>query len=381
MAVLAVVTGHIAFGWVLANGLRNSALRIQEPNPGEGLAVRSLIEGKITVQATGPRQEVGHPGVIGLRWATGYGRMGNLTEVTTNGVTRLFELVEGDAPPICPDGAVLDCPQVYPDGYAFPNDPRDVGLDFEEIEYPSSLGPMGAWVVAPTGQIWAIHVHGWTANRREAIRLLRPLSSLGVTSMVIDYRNDPGAPADPSGHYRFGLHEWEDVEAAVAYALAAGASEIICVGYSTGAAHVMSFLEQSALSSHVTGLVFDAPNVILAETIRHGTKDLKVPGIGVRASPLLIEFGMWIADLRWSIDWDRTNYVQRAEEVIRVPTLVFHGTSDPRVPISISRQLEARLPDLVLLEEVQAAGHVMSWNADPARYESVLGAFVTGLQN
>lgn len=379
--MLLAVTGHIAFGWVLANGLRNSALRIQEPTPGEGFAVRAMAEGSITVQATGPRQEVGHPGVIGLRWTTGYGQMGDLTEVTANRVTRRFDLVEGDLPPICPAGPVPDCPQVYPEGYAFPNGPNDVGLDFQEIEYRSPLGPMGAWVVAPRGQTWAVHVHGWTANRREAIRLLRPLSSLGVTSMVIDYRNDPEAPADPSGHYRFGLHEWEDVEAAVAYALEAGASEIVCVGYSTGAAHVMSFLEQSALSSHVTGLVFDAPNVILAETIRHGTRDLKVPGIGMRASPLLIEFGMWIADLRWSIDWDRTNYVQRAEEIIRVPTLVFHGTSDPRVPISTSRQLEARLPDLVLLEEVQAAGHVMSWNADPARYEKVLGAFIKGLQN
>lgn len=381
MAVLLVVTGHVAFGWVLANGLRDSALRIQEPTPGEGLAVRALAKGVITVQASGPRQEVGHPGIIGLRWTTGYGRMGDLTEVTADRVTRLFELVEGDLPPTCPVGPVVECPHVYADGYAFPNDPGDVGLDFDETEYRSPLGSMGAWIVPARGETWAIHVHGWTADRREAIRLLRPLQRLDTTSMVIDYRNDPGAPTDPSGHYRFGLHEWEDVEAAVVHALDGGASEIVCIGYSTGAAHVMSFLEQSSLASHVTGLVFDAPNVILAETVRHGTKDLKVPWLGVNASPLLIELGMWIADLRWSIDWDRTNYVQRAEEIIRVPTLVFHGTSDSRVPISISRQLEVRLPDLVLLEEAQAAGHVMSWNANPEHYERVLEAFIKGLQN
>ena len=34
-----------------------------------------------------------------------------------------------------------------------------------------------------------------------------------------------------------------------------------------------------------------------------------------------------------------------------------------------------------MLEEVQAAGHVMSWNANPSRYESVLEAFLKGLQN
>lgn len=373
--------GHIAFGWVLANGLRNSALRVQEPTSGDGLAVRALSGGTITVEAAAPLQELGHPGVMGLRWDGGYGQMSDLTEVTTDRLTRMFQLIEGDLPPICPTGPVEECPQVYPEGYAFPNDPGDVDLPFEETAYQSPLGPMGAWLVPAEGDTWAIHVHGWTANRREAIRLLRPLHRTGVTSMVIDYRNDPGAPTDPSGHYRFGLNEWEDVEAAVDHALEAGASKIVCVGYSTGAAHVMSFLEQSELSSRVEGLVFDAPNVILAETVRYGTKDLKIPWLGVRASPLLIEFGMWIADLRWSIDWERTNYVQRSEEIVRVPALVFHGTSDSRVPISTSRQLEARLPDLVRLEEFQAAGHVMSWNANPERYESALAAFIEGLQN
>ena len=381
MLVLVVVTGHLAFGWVLANGLRDTALRIQEPTPGEGLAVRRLTNGLITVQASGPRQEVGHPGVIGLAWETGYGQMGDLTEVTAERVTRRFDLLEGEPPPVCLDDPVPTCPQVFPEGYAFPNGPSDVELDFVKTSYRSPLGPMEAWLVPGGESIWAIHVHGWTANRREAVRLLRPVHRMGFTSLVIDYRNDPGAPADPSGHYRFGLHEWEDVEAAVQHALDSGATEVVCVGYSTGAAHIMSFLEQSDLRESVTGLVFDAPNIILAETVRHGSRDLKVPGLGVSVSPLLIEFGMWIADLRWGVDWDRTNYVQRAEAIIRVPTLVFHGTSDQRVPISISRQLEARLPDLVLLEEVQAAGHVMSWNANPSRYESVLEAFLRGLQN
>jgi fermentation-respiration switch protein FrsA (DUF1100 family) len=93
----------------------------------------------------------------------------------------------------------------------------------------------------------------------------------------------------------------------------------------------------------------------------------------------MIEFGMWIADLRWKVDWETTNYVQRADSILRVPTLVFHGTSDQVIPISVSRQLEARVPSLVDLVETQAAGHVMSWNADPERYERYLGNFLDSL--
>lgn len=365
----------------MANGLRESALRIQQAKAGEGFAVRALSGDTITLQAQGPRREIGHPGVIGLRWASGYGHMGDVIDAEIGRVVRSFRLLEGEPPPVCPDLAVDECDQVYPDSYAFPTGPGDVGLDHQEVTYTSPLGPMGGWVVPGPGDTWAVHVHGWTANRREAIRLLPPLHRLGVTSMVIDYRNDPGAPLDPSGHYRFGLNEWEDVQGAVSYAIEAGARKVVGIGYSTGAAHLLSFLERSHLAPRVDALVLDSPNLILADTVRHGSRDARVPGVGLKAGALLIEFGMWIADLRWDIDWERTNYVQRAESIVTVPTLVYHGTSDDRVPISISRRLEARLPGLVTLEEAPAAGHVMSWNADPLRYESALERFLRRLQN
>jgi fermentation-respiration switch protein FrsA (DUF1100 family) len=68
--------------------------------------------------------------------------------------------------------------------------------------------------------------------------------------------------------------------------------------------------------------------------------------------------------------------VARADQILQVPALVFHGSADQTVPISVSRQLEAKVPRLVELVETQAAGHVMSWNADPARYEGYLTRFL-----
>jgi len=63
-----------------------------------------------------------------------------------------------------------------------------------------------------------------------------------------------------------------------------------------------------------------------------------------------------------------------------MPTLVFHGTSDAAIPISVSRQLAARARETVELVETPAAGHVMSWNADPERYEGYLGRFLSRLR-
>jgi hypothetical protein len=382
LLVILVVLAHLVGGWLYANGFRESALRVQPPTRTFGVWVRSVDKRQITLTAGEPRQDIGHPGTLGIFWEGGYGQVGPVIGVEGLDVTRKYTQLAGVMPPICPDGTLEACPPVDLEGYAFPSDPSDVDLEFEETTYNCPLGPIGAWIVSATDAgTWVIHVHGWTAERREAIRLLPTIHSAGMTSMVIDYRNDPGMPQDPTGRYRFGLSEWEDVEGAVRYALDNGAVGIVLVGYSTGAAHVMSFLERSDLTGRVQGVVLDSPNILLAEAIRYGSQDQRFSGTNIKISRLVTEFGMWIADLRWKIDWETTNYVQRAATILAVPTLVFHGTSDHRVPISVSRQLESHAPGVVTLVETRAAGHVMSWNADAERYERYLESFLRKIQN
>ena len=342
--------------------------------------VRAVGQDRITLEAASPRQDIGHPGTLGLYWERGYGQLGEVLDVTDNRVTRSFSLLEGSLPNPCTQPQLSACPPVDIESYAFPSDPSAQALEFTEIAFASPLGTFGAWETpAISGSSWAIHVHGWTADRRETIRSLPAFHEACFTSLSIDYRNDVGSLTDPTGRYRFGITEWEEVEGAVKYAVARGAEQIVLVGYSTGAALVMSFLEESAAAKEVTAVVLDSPNIILVDAIRVNTRDAVFPGTNVKMSRLMKEFGLWIADLRWKVDWERTNYVQRAHQILMVPTLVFHGTSDQRVPIDVSRQLEARVPDRVTLIETQAAGHVMSWNANPARYEEQIENFLRSL--
>lgn len=367
--VLLFALFHLVTGWFIAKGLHEGAL-VVGPKPVDlGVRVRAVSRDTIVLESPTPRQDIGHPGRLGMRWSDGYAQLGDVLAADGMRITREFTPVEAADPPICL-GPIEDCTPLELENYFYPHGPGDVGLDFEEITYQSPLGAIEAWLIpARPGRRWAVHCHGWTAERREIVRLLPTFHSHGITSMVIDYRNDPGAPLDPTGRYRFGLTEWEDLEAAVQHALDHGAEDVVLTGCSTGGALVLSFLESSDLADRVTGVVLDAPNVILLDTVRHATRDS--PG-----TLLMKEFGLWIADLRWKIDWDRTNYVQRADRFLDVPTLVFHGTSDQTVPISVSRQLEARVPELVDLVETQAAGHVLSWNANPERYESYLARFL-----
>ena len=365
---------------MFAIGFKRDGLDVGPPTRDFGVWVRSLDGGRVVLESEGPQQMLGHPGTIGLYWDKGYARVGDVTDVVGLRITRNYEPVHGGPPPVCSDPSLANCHQVDLESYVFPNDPGDRNLGFEEFTFASPLGDLGGWLI-PSGdrRRWAIHAHGWKAERREAIRMLPPYHSAGITSVIVDYRNDPDSPRDPTGHYRFGLSEWEDVEAAVTYAMGEGAEEIILAGYSTGGGMLMSFLEQSSLAKHISAVVLDAPNINLADVVRANTQDARIPLINIRMGQLMKELGMWIAHLLWKVDWDRTNYVQRVDQFLEVPTLVFHGTSDQRVPIAISRQLEARAPQLVTLVETAAAGHVMSWNANPEAYERRLTRFLSTL--
>lgn len=364
-------------GLVFAFGFRRDALDVGPPQREFGVVLRSVGNGLASLEAERAHPGIGHPGTIGVWWEEGYGRVGDVVDAFGLSVTRHFEEVAGVGPPVCEEPSVDGCTPVDLEGYAYPSDPSDRGLEFHDVRFDSPLGSLEAWVVpSGSGSRWAIHVHGWKAEKREAIRMLPPYREAGVTSMVINYRNDPGSPVDPTGRYRIGLSEWEDLEAAVRHAVSNGADEILLAGYSTGCAVVMAFLEESELASRTVGVVLDAPNIIWADVVRANTRDTRFPVIGFRPTRLMKEVGLWMADLLWQVDWERTNYVQRAERFLTVPTLVFHGTSDRRVPIAVSRQLEAAVPDHVTLVETPAAGHVMSWNADPDRYEDRLSRYL-----
>lgn len=348
------------------------ALVPRPPQHEFGTWVTNVGDGTITLEAVGPHRFLHHPGTLGLHWKGGYGQIGEIVATGDSWAERTFRSESETPPPICFSPELEHCEPVDIEGWAYETDPGNVDLEFDDIEFASPLGMLGAWVVpADDGTTWAIHVHGWSAARREAVRMLGAYHRHGITSMVIDYRNDPDRPADPSGHYRFGLSEWEDLEAAVQYAIDGGAKSIVLAGYSTGAAAVMAFMERSFLANKVIALVLDAPNINMNETVKATAREMSLP-------PPLMAGAKAVADLRWQVGWDDINYVQRAGN-LRVPILVFHGDSDDRVPIDVSRELLANNPAHVTLFESVEAGHVMSWNVDPDLYNSRMEDFLGGL--
>ena len=300
-------------------------------------------------------------GIMGIRWSDGYGSLGAVLAETDESVTREFTPISGRPR----EGAL-----VVVDGTVFLGDPlTDRGIEFTTVPIRGPLGLYEGWEVAGTRQTWVIYVHGRGADRTEALRLLPTTVEAGYPGLVIRYANDTDSPA--SGRYEYGLAEYRDLEAAIAYALDRGAEDVVLVGYSMGGAIAGEFMHASPFADRVRGLILDAPMLDLGRII-----DLEAQARGV-PSPL-VSLAKTTVALRFGVSWSDVDYVSKLSRVT-VPMLVFHGEQDDIVPIELSRALEAAAPRLVQLHEFPTAGHVQSWNVDPAAYGDAVRVFLEGL--
>jgi len=344
----------VGIGWFYARVLLDTTIRPLYPE-----RVIAADAGSVTLA---PLAWATQPGTWGLRWAGGFALVGPVREAGRAGVVR--PLLAGPPPPA---GA-----RAMLDAAAFEPDPAAVGLEFSEVAISTPLGTCPAWhVPGADGDTWAVLVHGRGGPRRESLRVLPALHALGLSALVVSYRNDPEAPASPDGRYHLGDTEWLDVEAAMEHAVAAGARRFVLVGWSMGAAIIGALLSRSALAARVAACVWDAPLVDWRATLRQQARIRHLP-------PALTEVTTRVAGRRIGIDFDRFD-LGAHPPAVRPPTLVIHTTGDSAVPAAPSRRLAAVAPELgwpMTYLEVPDAEHTAAWNADPAAYEDAVTRFL-----
>ncbi len=371
IAVLAVLTLvlHVAGGWYFAGQIHSDALAVDPATIGRDLQVVNAADGTVTLHDPSGDDRVLHSNLVyGLQWDKGYGQMSGAPSGTRTDVTRHLTVLTG-TPPVAGVRAGLARD-------AFPDDPAvALGRPVQDVTYPAPGGATPAWYVPGQGTTWAILVHGWTSSRTEMLRLMRTTVARGLPSLDIAYRNDVGAPADPTHRYQFGRTEWRDLDAAVSWARAHGARTFVLVGASMGGAVIASFLEHSAQQAVVSGLVLDSPMLSFQRAVELGASRRDLPVVGLPVPPTLTWTAERFAAVRWDVDWSATDYLHDTSWD-DVPTLVFHGTEDTRVPISGSRELAADHPDHVALVVVPGAAHVEAWNAGPDRYDRAVAALI-----
>jgi uncharacterized protein len=357
LAAVVLVVG-VAVGVALAWHFSSAVLVPDRSGWPTNATVEELPPGRVVLSRS---EETLRPGVYGLLWQGGHAIIGEVLRSDANSVTRRLRTMQGYY--LRPGMKVALDTDVYAG-----NPGQALGLPFANVRVPDELGPMPAWMIPGRSRTWAIVVHGINGDPQAGLRIAPALHRAGLPTLLIDYREDLGAPSSPDGLHHMGLSEWRDLEAAARYALAHGARRLLLVGYSMGGAIVARFMERSPLAPHVAGLLLDAPALDWKSILEFNATQMGLPSF----LALPVE---WAIDARVDPGWGSLDALQHPED-FHLPILLFHGTEDKLVPISTSDSFARELPRWVTYYRVPEAGHTESWNVDPKSYERRLTAFL-----
>lgn len=302
----------------------------------------------------------------------GHARLGSVVEVSDGGAVR--ELVTVDR------GVLRAGIRGRITGWWF-TDPEELGYRVERITYPTEFGEAEAWIVFPRvarKRRWAVHVHGRGALPEETLRGVTSLARCGITSLVISYRNDPGAPRGLRGRYGVGFSESRDVDAAIAEAQRRGAERVTLFGWSMGGTACLVAVTRGAHRNFVDGLILDSPAVDWNALLRYHASAQSVPAVIAGLGVEMLARGLVAAGESGGLPISSLHPETFADE-LRVPVLIHASRDDTFVPASGAERLAELRPDLVQLRLQPGAEHVKLWNIDPTGWEAVTRAFARAL--
>lgn len=308
------------------------------------------------------------PGRYGLftSGTTEYVKLGSVLSEDESTVTRKLLTHIGPDARLSADAAFS--------GWYF-DDPEQLHLPYQSELVGAAVGPCPAWIfpAAEPGDTWVIQVHGRGTTRAECLRAVPPFHGMGVTSMLVSYRNDGSAPRSRTGTYTLGATEWRDVDAAIGVARRRGARRVIVMGWSMGGAIALQVALSSAHRDLIVGVILESPVIDWRRVLSFQARQLGLPAsvAGLAITALGSDWSAQLAGADARIPFDRLDVVARAGE-LRHPVLILHSDDDGFVPSDASHDLVLARPDLVEMQVFDTARHAKLWNYDQDRWSAAI---------
>ena len=335
----------------------------------EDIRVLAVTDDTVTLSSMADTRTAGRYG-LWFDGARGHARIGAVVATNDRSVTR--ELLGVDF-------GVLRAPSTARLSGWFYLHPSELDLPYQDVAVPTALGFAPAWQVpaAVDSGRWVIQVHGRAVQRQEALRAVEVFHEAGFTSLLISYRNDGDAPRSIDHRYGLGDSEWLDVDAAMAFALEHGATDIVLMGWSMGGATVLQAATRSTHAGAVRGIVLDSPAIDWVGVLEFQGTVMRLPRIIRRGALALIsrEWGRRLTGQAEAINLSRLDFVARARE-LHWPVLLLHSDDDGFVPSDGSRSLANSRPDIVTFEAFDTARHTKLWNFDEARWNGAIRSWL-----
>lgn len=265
--------------------------------------------------------------------------------------------------------------------------PDELGLRVERVSVPLPGGDAWGWLIHPAdagdrvgepGTAWALHVHGRGALPEETLRGVVPAARAGLTSLVLAYRNDPGAPRGYRGKYGLGISERHDVDAALEWMRERGAKSAVLFGWSMGATACVLAANRGSQRDMVTGLVLESPALDWPAILQLHARKAKLPWPVDQLARVMLARG-WVASGEPAgVDLGMLTPEVLSVE-LTVPALALVSADDTFVHEAGALRLARLRPDVVTLSSVRGGEHVKLWNHDEAAWEREIDGFLERL--
>jgi pimeloyl-ACP methyl ester carboxylesterase len=212
---------------------------------------------------------------------------------------------------------------------------------------------------------WVVHVHGQGSDRRQTLRGVESATTLGLSSLIVSYRNDGEGPRSRDGRSHLGESEWRDLEAALRFVAERGGTECVVFGWSLGATIALNTVQRSPLGTMIKGIAMVSPVLAWEEVLRANARHQGLPQfLGSLAAGLLSSKGVSrLAGLDAPLEVLESDRARLAGP-LTVPVLILHNRNDWSVPIETSSRFAQAHKDLVELVPFDCSGHTQEWNSD-----------------
>lgn len=243
--------------------------------------------------------------------------------------------------------------------------PTSAAADVANTVISTPAGPAPAWAIDCGASRWAIHVHGQGSDRRQTLRGVDTATALGLSSLVISYRNDGEGPQSLDRRSHLGESEWLDLEAALRFISERGGRDCVVFGWSLGATMALTAVQNSPVGRMIKGIVMISPVLSWEDALRANAAHKGLPQF---LGSLVVRFlaGTWLSRLA-GLD-ERLNVREsdqaRFNRVLNIPVLILHNKNDWSVPYETSARFAEAHKDLVELVPFDCSGHTQEWNSD-----------------
>jgi hypothetical protein len=212
--------------------------------------------------------------------------------------------------------------------------------------------------------------HGYSAEKTSLLREATAFLDLGASVMLVDFRGSGGSS---ESYTTVGVHEAEDVAAAVRYARRhLSHSNVFLFGQSMGAAAILRAVHEHAIQPDAVILeaVFDT----MLNTVRNRFRAMQVPSFP--SAELLV---FW-SGRQWGFDGFQHNPSDYASSV-HCPVLLMHGAHDPRVSITEGRRVFEAVSGTKEFVTFDQSGHESYLSTHAIQWRTAVEGFIKRIEN